>query len=222
MKIPRYIVLTIMLITLLISGGCGSKTYVFDFTTEEDLLRSDGDWELMASASPGDSSYEHTPKGLVMKNYHAVAPHTYSGDFKWTVDFNLQAEGADVAVAHFFLLSEISAEPLITGINLYGVGSDDEGFYILDSFETVILGPVSPIPGIVRNGPNRLEIERRSGRFKYVLNGTVLTSNLQMTEYDLDLFIPVLWGWQSADISSTYSLIFKRVEIEYSGEQVLR
>ena len=102
------------------------------------------------------------------------------------------------------------------------MGSDEEGFYIMDGLMTPIVGPTSPIPGIVNNGPNKLEIERRKGRFKYVLNGTVLASNLSLTEYDVDLFIPVLWGWQYADISSTYSLIFKRMEMEFSGEQILR
>lgn len=218
----RNVLMILTLIILVVIGGCGSKTYVFDFTAEEDLLRSDGDWEVLASASPGDSFYEHTAKGLVLQYYHAVAPHSYTGDFKWTVDFNLQVADPDIAVAHIFLFSEIAEEPLVTGINLYGMGSDEEGFYIMDGLMTPIFGPISPIPGIVNNGPNKLEIERRKGRFKYVLNGTVLASNLSLTEYDIDLFIPVLWGWQYADISSTYSLIFKRMEMEFSGEQILR
>ncbi len=55
-----------------------------------------------------------------------------------------------------------------------------------------------------------------------MLNGKTLASNIVLVNNTIDEFIPIFMGIQEGPIEEVHSLIFQRIEIRYSGEQMLR
>ena len=213
---------TIGLIILCLSG-CTSKVYVYDFAAEDDLQREDGNWELRLQGNPSESSHDLDSMGVILDGYFLFGPHKYTEDFTMTVDFLLNVSSEDFAHCWIFLGNNLDTTPYLSGLLMAYLGYDpDELAYIFDGFGELAVDAIDPIPELYRNGPNKFVITRRGERFSYVLNGKTLASNIVLVNNTVDEFIPIFMGIQEGPIEEVHSLIFQRIEIRYSGEQMLR
>jgi len=217
MRLGKLMMIALIVSLMLTAAGC-SKTYFFDFTEEEDLIREDGTWSSVCNL------FVLSSEGLFMAPDWVSAPHVYSGDLTATVRFDLNTDH-DNFVSYFeiylsttnvFLNSEGFA-----GISFSNVGIDTSTFIIFhgnkDQGGTAYQGPQTPIPALNTVGLNTLVIEQKSGVFTFWLNGAFLAT-FNPSRYDTDLYCLTIGSSQD---SQNDCLFFRDVKIEYKGTREL-
>lgn len=98
----RFFAIFVISISLSIAvSGCTAKTYMFDFTIEPDLARSDGEW------TTASSNYSLSSAGMILKNIWAAAPHLYNGDFEVEYSFAMKTSSTYHVQVNLLLASQV-------------------------------------------------------------------------------------------------------------------
>lgn len=218
MRVVRPVVFLILIAMMLSTAGC-SKIYIFDFTEESDIYRKDGAW-----SADGVLLYLSS-EGLFMPNGCITAPHIYKGDLKATVSFLLDTDENNPVWEFNIVFSSdgswYSSEGYVD-IHFCNVGTP--GAYYTIGQGNIFDGPfsivshVSPIPGMIINGLNRLVIDIKGAALSFWLNDNLVMADVIPAYYEADTYCLSIRSYQEA---SSRRLYYTSVKIEYEGTRIL-
>lgn len=212
MKSLRWILLMAVVLSLLSFSGCLTKSYFFDFTMEQDLERADGDW-----VEHTEGEFELSSDGLEMWNNLVSAPLGFKGDIVLTVRFELNVSSDSIANLEILLAADIDDNDPCMGIDIYGLGSEDEYFSVF-KYGVSLYGHMSPIPVLHRSGINEFKLIKTGNLLEFRLNGAILMDEVPIVDYGFDIFSPHIYCWQVHDSDALY---IRSVRVNYEDTAVL-
>lgn len=217
MKYGKLMMIFLIVSLMLTTAGC-SKTYFFNFTKEEDLIRADGTWSSL------DDNFVLSSEGLFMANNWVAVPHVYTGDLTATVRFDLdtgQINTVSFIKVYLSAMNGFSDSEGYAGISFSKVGTDTASYAIFHGNSSQ--GSISyldwqtPIPGIDTVGLNTLVIEQRGGLLTFWLNDAFIVA-FNPSRYNVDQYCLVVESIQDSEKSCLY---YRDVKIEYEGTREL-
>jgi len=214
MKFKQLSLLFLVVIIIVSLSGCKPKIWVYDFVEENSLVRGDEIWR------PYSDSY-YFDDGLILSQEVIGAPHYYTGDFSYSVVFDLDVSPGNTVQLSFFLCSSenILSFDWSGGAFIPFAGSTTA---IMSLYYTTDMGVHylhdAPVASLLNNsGRNTITIEKSGNILSFYLNESPVFFSMSILEYDEDRFCP----YMSCFVNRANSAVFKMVKIEYKGEQIL-
>jgi hypothetical protein len=213
-RIP--ILMTLILLMAITLSGCGTKTYLFSFKNEQDLINAEGEW------FPEYYDYSFNSNGINIQEGNIACPLRFSGNITMTVKFWL-----NVSVDHIYWMGICLGDGTWSGstendihVEMDYMGSVDESYKVkdhdVDHHETIHYEEHELTPGLNRNGYN-VYILRIVGKHVTISLNDAIYADFFIENYDSEWFGPNLMSEWNVSNDTNYGVTFESIEVVYSG-----
>ncbi len=214
MKVVRICLSLIILLSLISYAGCG-KEYYFSFKDNQSLTDGEHDWNAY-----GDGTAQFYWNGVALDNKWIVCPFAFRGDV--TINITYELDVSDMEQIRFFFL--ISSDPeypcdsyhggaVLAGNPLLQDAIIAEKHYSSDNVNGYWSGA---IPGLDKDGENVLQITKRGDRYRFKLNGELLSDYVAQMYFPSWFYIQIKGEIEDGTYGG--ALVVKEVSITYTGD----